>query len=260
MWDHHRRAVDRWVEHAQQIPDFLAVIVAGSLTKGYGLETSDVDGFIIVSEEEFARRKQTGELFFFNTDLCDYEGGYIDAKCVAPSFLEAVKERGSEPARSAFIGAEVPWSRISGLPELCLEILKYPEAGREYRMSRFVSQIKFAEFFAREAEKRGNPYLMNLAASKIVLFCGRLLLTHNRILYPYHKWLLRALADCPLKPEGIMELLDAFSRAPSAASASALAEVVLNYHPWPQAEFWPNQVIRDSEWNWLDHEAPIEDI
>jgi hypothetical protein len=247
-------------EFAQSNPDFLAVIVAGSLTKGYGTEKSDVDGFIIVSDEEFARRQATGELFFYNTELCDYEGGYIDAKCVSMDFIRAVRERGSEPARSAFLGAEVPWSRFGGLPELCLEIVKYPEEGREDRIRRFVSQIRFADFFAREAEKRDNPYLMNLAASKMVLFCGRLLLTHNRVLYPYHKWLLKALEGCPEKPLGVLELVDRVSREPSLENAVALEGAVLGFQDWPQVAFWPNQVILDSEWNWLDHEAPVEDI
>jgi hypothetical protein len=76
---HHRDAIERWTEAAAADDEVLAVVVAGSLTKGYGLADSDVDGFVIVTDEAFARRRASGELTFFSTDLCDYEGGYVDA-------------------------------------------------------------------------------------------------------------------------------------------------------------------------------------
>lgn len=109
MHEHHREAIRRWAEAAADDDEVLAVVVAGSLTKGYGRADSDVDGFLVVTDEAFDRRQASGDLGFFSTDLCDYEGGYIDAKYVDRAFLEAVVERGSEPARSAFVGAMVAW-------------------------------------------------------------------------------------------------------------------------------------------------------
>ena len=82
MQQHHRDAIARWAEAAAADDEVLAVVVAGSLTKGYGLANSDVDGFVIVTDEAFARRRAGGELTFFSTELCDYEGGYVDAKYV----------------------------------------------------------------------------------------------------------------------------------------------------------------------------------
>ena len=108
MPQHHRDAIERWAEAAADDDEVLAVVVAGSLTKGYGRADSDVDGFVIVTDEAFARRRTSGELTFFSTELCDYEGGYVDAKYVDRAFLEAVVERGSEPARSAFLGRSWP--------------------------------------------------------------------------------------------------------------------------------------------------------
>ena len=101
------------------------MVVAGSLTKGYGSANSDVDGFVIVTHEAFARRRETGELIFFST-ICDYEGGYIDAEYVDRAFLEAVVERGSEPARSAFLGAFVAWSSDPSIEALVQRATTYP--------------------------------------------------------------------------------------------------------------------------------------
>ncbi len=80
MHQHHRDAIERWAAAAAADDEVLAVVVAGSLTKGYGVADSDVDGFMIVTDEAFARRRASGELTFFSTELCDYEGGYVDAK------------------------------------------------------------------------------------------------------------------------------------------------------------------------------------
>ena len=74
--------------------------MAGSLTKGYGRAGSDVDGFVIVTDEAFAQRRSSGELTFFSTELCDYEGGYVDAKYIDRAFLEAsANEAASWPDR-----------------------------------------------------------------------------------------------------------------------------------------------------------------
>ncbi|MFN8374499.1 MAG: hypothetical protein U0694_16680 [Anaerolineae bacterium] len=48
--------------------------------------------------------------------------------------------------------------------------------------------------FIGEAEKRGDTYLMTRTVADTVLFGGRSILAYNRILYPYHKWLTRAIA------------------------------------------------------------------
>ena len=128
-------------------------------------------------------------------------------------------------------------------------------------MGRFIAQIEFARWFVGEGTKRDNPYMTSLAASRLVLFCARLILTHNRILYPYHKWLLRALAAAPNKPEELMERIDSFARRPTAEDAKSLADLVLTFQEWPAlGSEWPNIFLRDSEWNWLDHEPPIEDL
>ena len=54
MQQHHLDAIERWVDVAADDDEVLAVVVAGSLTKGYGLADSDVDGFVIVTDEAFA--------------------------------------------------------------------------------------------------------------------------------------------------------------------------------------------------------------
>ena len=80
MQQHHRDAIERWAAAAAADDEVLAVVVAGSLTKGYG--RADSDGYVIVTDAAFARRRASGELTFFSTEFCEYEGGYVDAKYV----------------------------------------------------------------------------------------------------------------------------------------------------------------------------------
>jgi hypothetical protein len=72
---------------------------------------------IFVSEEDYQKRFQTGGLHFFNTDLCNYEGGYVDGKYLSLNFVKQVLEKGSDPARFAFEGSQVLISRVVGFAE-----------------------------------------------------------------------------------------------------------------------------------------------
>ncbi len=261
IWPHHERAVEKWVEAIRPNPEFLAVIFAGSLTKGYGSESSDIDGFVVVTADEYQRRQAAGDFFYWNPEICDYEGGYVDAKYIDVEFIRRVAERGSEPARSAFQGAQVRWSRIDGLSELCDRAAAYPEVGVDERISRFRAQMLFGQWFTGEAAKRDNPYLAHLAANKVILFGARMILAENRILYPYHKWLLKALSQVPDLPADLLEDIDRLARTATPACADAVVNTILAYRNWPEAaNRWPNDVMRDSELNWLDHEPPIEDL
>jgi hypothetical protein len=58
-----------------------------------------------------------------------------------------------------------------------------------------------------EAAKRDDPYLAGWAASRLALLACRLVLAHNRVLYPYHKWLLRTVAEVPDRPDDYVDLV-----------------------------------------------------
>lgn len=261
MQQHHRDAIDRWAEAAAEDDEVLALVVAGSLTKGYGLADSDVDGFVVVTDQAFARRRASGELTFFSTEFCAYEGGYVDAKYIDRAFLEAVVERGSEPARSAFLGAIVAWSTDPSIDELVQAAPSYPETGVDQRMARFLAQVQTAQWYIGEATKRVDPYLAAWAASRLALFACRLVLAHNRVLYPYHKWLLHTVAEAPDRPDDFVDLVRALVIEQTPAAAEAVVMSLLLFREWPHAPAsWSAQFILDSEWNWLDREPPIDDL
>ena len=257
---HHQRTIDRLRDRFKDDAHTLALLIGGSLAKGYGDENSDVDFMLIVTDEDYARRQLDRTLTYYATDLCDYPGGYVDGKIVSVAFLEEVADRGSEPARSAFEKAVVVYSRLPQLNDLLQRITTYPEATHVEKVRSFYAQLLAMQWYVGEAEKRANKYLMLHTVSDLVLFGGRLILAHNRRLYPYHKWFLRTLHDAPEKPADLMALIDRVLTEPSKANADRFCDAILNFTAWPQpVEGWPARFMIDTEWAWRYDKAALAD-
>ncbi len=257
---HHQRAVDRLVERFQDDPNFLALIIGGSLVKGYGNESSDVDFVLIATDEEYMRRESTRALTYYAADLCDYPGGYVDGKIVNVAFLEEVADRGSEPARAAFEKVIAAYSNLPQLDDLLRRITAYPEAGHTEKVRSFHAQLLAMQWYVGEAEKRNNRYLMMRVVSDLVLFGGRLILAHNRMLYPYHKWFLRTLQDAPQQPDELMMLIDQLLKEPNKTNADRFCEAIQNFTVWDTSpEGWPARFLEDTEWAWRRGSAAVGD-
>ena len=260
LYPHHQRTVERLIDRFQVDPNFLALLIGGSLVKGYGNEGSDVDFMLIATDEEYARRSADRALTYYSTDLCDYPGGYVDGKIVNVAFLEEVADRGSEPARSAFENVIMAYSQLPQLDDLLERITAYPETTHTAKLQSFYAQLLAMQWYVGEAEKRDNRYLMMHTVSDLVLFGGRMLLAHNRMLYPYHKWFLRRLQDAPEKPVEWMTLIDQLLNEPSKANADRFCEAILNFTAWPAPpEGWPARFMEDTEWAWRRGSAAIGD-
>ena len=99
------------------------------------------------------------------------------------------------------------------------------------------------------------------AASQLALFAGRLILAHNRVLFPYHKWLPRVLETAPDKPVGFMELFRDLLDEPGSEIANALFERLRDFQDWGvsdlEAYTW---FMTDVEWAWMSGTTPIEDL
>ncbi len=257
---HHQRAIDRLANAYRDDPEFRALIIGGSVAKGFARPDSDVDFLIVATDESFERRLGARDLFINRTDLCDYEGGFVDGKIVSLGFIEDLAEKGNEPSRAAFEGAFAAFSRIQDLDTLIRCIPVYPEAGHDERIRAFYSMAFIQHWLMHEAERHGNRYAITRAASQLALFSARLILAHNRRLFPYHKWLPRALESAPEKPGDLMACFKALLEEPNGEHANALFERVRTFRDWGvsdlQAYTW---FMTDVEWSWMSGTTPIED-
>lgn len=261
MHPHHLHSIENVTRHFASDPEVQALLLGGSLAHGFASPISDVDVMIIVSDEVYADRLHTGRVHFFSRELCTYPEGYVDGKYLSQGFLARVQTGGSEPARFAFQDAQVLLSRLEGLDDTLRAITRYPTAEKAERISRFYAQLEAWYWYAGEALKSGNRYLLNLSASKLALFGGRLLLAYNERLYPYHKWFLRVLEGAPQKPADVREHIEALMAAPSRETLDQFYATIKNYRNWESpATNWPTQFMLDSEWNWQNGPTPIDDL
>ena len=260
LYPHHQRTVDRLIDRFKDDTHYLALLIGGSLVKGYGNESSDVDFMLIATDDEYLRRGAERALTYYSTDLCDYPGGYVDGKIVNVAFLEEVADRGSEPARSAFESVIVAYSNVPQLADLIARITAYPEATHTAKIQSFFAQLLAMQWYVGEAEKRNTQYLMMHTVSELVLFGGRMILAHNWMLYPYHKWFVRRLQDAPAKPDELMALIDRLLNEPSKANADRFCDAILNFTTWPAPpEGWPARFMEDTEWAWRRGSTAIGD-
>lgn len=261
MHSHHSRTIQNIREFFERDPDVRALLLSGSIAHGFQSPTSDVDIMIFVSEEDYQKRFESGQLHFFNTDLCTYEGGYVDGKYLSLNFVKQVLEKGSEPARFAFEGSQVLFSRVNEFAEDVGRIAAYPVAEKAERIKRFYAQFEAWHWYCGEALAKQNRYLLGTAVSKLVLFGGRLILAHNEMLYPYHKWFLKVLERAKERPSNLVTCIQTLTESPTPENVEAFYEMVKTFQPWSDHPYhWPVQFLLDSELNWMDGKTPVDDL
>ncbi|ANY69904.1 hypothetical protein BBD42_27935 [Paenibacillus sp. BIHB 4019] len=261
MYTHHKQSLDHFVETLQSDPNLLAVITAGSIAKGTAKETSDIDVYLLVTDQEFEERKKTNALSYTTHEFCNYEDGYIDVKIINMRFLELAAERGSEPTRASFTGSQAYYSIVPGLNEMLTKISIYPEQNRNQNIKDFQAQVLlYGYYFAGEAVKKNNPYLLSQVVSNLVLFGSRIILAHNRILFPCHKSMMAEVEKAPEKPDTFLELCHELLLNPTHEKCMELTELILNFQDLElSSEQAVSLFIQNNEWNWIDQSPPLQD-
>jgi len=266
MYPHHSQAIQNVTAHFEQDQRVDGLLLCGSIAHGFENEDSDVDILIILSEDEYQKQLQTGYYTYNNKDMADYPGGYIDGKYTALSFIRQVAEKGSDSARFAFEGAQILFSRIPDLESEIQRVLAYPVAQKADRMKRFRAQLAAWNWYTTEARKKGNAYLLSVAVSKLILFGGRLILVHNEMLYPFHKWFLAVLKKAPAQPEGMMDAIEKLNADPSAENVERFFLMIKNFRNWDENmrpdgwERWGSQYMMDVELTWVGGNPAVDDL
>jgi predicted nucleotidyltransferase len=261
LLEHHRATIDRATAKLQRRDDVLGVLVGGSIAHGFATATSDVDLLIVVSDAEWDRRLAAGDTTELDRESATYEGGYVDCKYTSLGFIRDVAERASETTRFAFDGVTVAWSRVDGLEQAVRAAARYPGAGRADRIGAFHAQLEYWQWLFREGVRSDNAYVRAVAAPNVVLFAARLILAHNAVLYPGHKWLLRVLRDVPEQPPGLAAAIEAVIDRPGTDTVDALVALVSCFRDWGVADqHWGTRFMLDTELAWLDGRPAIAEL
>lgn len=263
MEPHHAQSLQNLVVAFEPDPAVLALILGGSLAHGFARADSDIDVTIVVDSAELQQRRRENRLHYNNRTLCTYEKGYIDGKYVDLDFLREVARHGSDPARYAYHGGRILFSRIPDLTDLLAAIVRYPVEEKAERIERFAAQLLAWRWYYSEALRQQNPYLVFLSIQKLILFSSRIVLAHNELFFPYHKWMLRVLQSAPLRPSGMPEDIQTLLTAPSWEKVDAYVRGVLAFAGIDFAaadRVWPTRFMKDTELAWLTQEPSIDDL
>ena len=259
MYPHHLQALDRVTASFSADPNVLGILLVGSIAHGFAREDSDVDIMLVVPDAQYAERAKAGTLTAVDFELCSYDGGYIDIKYVCPDLMARVGTDGSEPARFAFEGAQMAFSRDTRIAQLLAPIARYPVERKADNLRRFFAQLKAWRWYCDEALRHDNRYLLSRAVNNLVLFGGRLVLAQNETLYPSHKWFMRVLSEVEHKPEGVMAMIAELLASPEAGAISRFYDAICGFADWPDGN-WSHQFVMDSELNWTTGHTPVEDL
>lgn len=260
MLPHHARLVAETTERFRQDPAVQGLLVGGSVAHGLARPDSDLDVMVVVADDELARRTGEHRVVFFEQDVGGAEGGDLDGKLISRELIGAVAERGSEPARWAFADAIVAFARDPELAWFVEAAGRYPEPERDEKLRDFVGHAQLMRWFQAQAERRSDRYLAAYAASRLVLYAGRAILAHNRMLYPFHKWFLTILERAPSRPPDLLELIGAVLDEPTVVNADRLLEPVV---ATVGVEVTPaeaaSRFTERTEWSWRFGRPPLDD-
>jgi hypothetical protein len=262
MYGHHRQVIQRLTEYFRDDPRFLALIIGGSVAKGLERQYSDIDFVVIAADEEYERRAAIHDLHIYSQEFSDYPGGYVDGKVFNCQFLADIARRGTEPARWAFKDAFIAYSHMPNLDDILKRIPVYQEHERKPKIRAFYSQTYLHYLMSLEAvnDISDNTYLKTQRVMELLLFGARLILAHNRVLYPYHKWLRVELERAPEKPDNFLTLFEVLLASPSAETIQAYWDAVEHFQDWGIDKHQAvTQFMADAEWDWRDGKAALRD-
>lgn len=261
MFMHHKEAIEQVRQFFMQDDEVIALIFGGSIAHGFAKEDSDVDIMIVVSEEDYQKRVAQGYITYYKGDICQYEGGYVDGKYISIEFMKKVANMGSEPARYAFQDAFIGFTRDQQVEELMKKILTYPVEEKEMKMSKFYSQMKGWYWYCNQSFKRDQLYLVSYATANMVLFAGRLILVHNEVFYPYHKWFMKVLEQVEKKPEGLIEQMNIVLSTHKKEDIDKLFQMVDEFYEWTDKSVpWNREFVNENELKWLTQNSAISDL
>jgi predicted nucleotidyltransferase len=262
IFPHQQKAIDYIVKKFSTDQQVDALMIYGSIAHGFNTENSDVDIAIVISDTLYEQRKKENNITYWESLSQFYNGGYIDGKYITLDYLKLVAEKGNDPTKFAFHDAIVKFDKTNKVQELLEDISIFPIEKKQDRAIKFVSQLLVWKWYSEEAINKKDKYLLDLSVSKLILFGGRLILLHNCMFFPYHKWFLKLLENAPNKPDFLMMIIDKLLINKSTENINEFYNTINNYYDFAEGQEYNClfHFIKDVEHNWMYNNEFIENI
>ena len=260
MLKHHEESIKNLVSYYKGGEGVIAVILDGSIVHGNARPDSDIDAVIVVTEEEYERRKRENRLAEVVTGHCTYEGGYFDVKFKSKKVLELAAERASEPTRNAYLGALTVYTADESIEGIVERISAYPEGEIAAKVRCFNGNLQLNRSYFLAYVKEDNAYMRAHLAQEIVYSVYRLILIENRVLFPCNRRLEDAVRACPRRPADILELGAAFLKDISIEKCEAFVTAFWQQSALPLSEDvsenYSSYVHYYEDW-WMEEHPPF---
>lgn len=186
MYPHHEESLKILEKYFREKEEVIALIFGGSVAKGCERPDSDLDAMVVLSQADYARRKEQNITAETIDGMCTYEGGYFDIKYMTRQFLEDAASHGSEPARNAFLGARVLFSDDPEIEGIVARIPVFQQAEKEEKMLSFYSDFWLNYYYFLQGCK-AEGYMRLHAVNEVIYSIYRMILQEHGVLFPSNR-------------------------------------------------------------------------
>ena len=256
---HHEATAQGYVETVRDRPEVLGVVVVGSVARGTPREDSDVDLYLVVTDEAYARASAAGMIAAVSQDGVTYPGGYVDIKLASPGYLTTAVAEADDPTRASFVGSRVVLDKIGTITDQVAAIVSLPDEVWSRRVTAYRAQARlYGGYFLKQGDQLGDRFLVQHAGVHLALAAGRIALAQHRRFFSGQKYLTATLAELDLPPRFETTWRHVVN-APSAAVGQHLLEAIDAWLGPPEDfDLQLSRFIADNELAWLNGTIPPE--
>jgi predicted nucleotidyltransferase len=256
---HHEDTIAAYAAQVIDHPATLALIVVGSVARGTARPTSDVDVYLVVTDDAFAAAQSASRVAYIDTEAATYDC-YVDVKLVSPRYLERAVAHADDPTRASFLGARTVFDHTASVIGKVTEIITLSDDVWRQRVHAYRCQARlYGGYFLKQAHERNDRFLLHHSAVHLCFAVGRVALAVNRTLFQGQKYLAATLSELADLPDGFLSAWHGVLADPTPDSAAVLTDLVDAWQGGPlNLEDSLSTFIIDNELAWLNGTVPPE--
>lgn len=185
MYKHHEESIEKMKKYFEEM-GAVALILGGSVTKGKARPDSDLDGMVILTDEDYVEREKRGATTEVVEGHCTYEGGYFDVKYMTKRYLAELACKGSEPARNGFTGARLLFTHDPDIERMIADIPIFQTKEKDEKMLSFYSDFWLNYYYFLKCCPL-DGYMKLHAVNEVIYSIYRMILQEHEILFPSNR-------------------------------------------------------------------------
>lgn len=222
MYKHHEQSIENMKDFYRK-HGAIALILAGSVARGTERADSDLDGIVILSEEEYAEKEKNYTTTETIDGLCTYEGGYFDIKYMTKQYLKDLAEKGSEPARNGFRKARILFCNDAEIEKILPLIPVFQKTEKNEKLLSFYSDFWLNYHYFLKSRPIDGYMKMN-TITEIIYSIYRMILQENEILFDCNRRLEQQVESVSEKTVELVSLGKKLERSQSIQDADRFVD------------------------------------